>query len=248
MVYRQPADSIIVYATSSGQVASDGTGRNGLFTSQLLHNLSDPNLDISEVFRRTGADVSELSSRQQIPAIYNQFFGIAFLSGQPGQTQAGVLQRQPFIPAQAQTRGSQNINTQFWSIGASIGSSFSFPLVSATVRATLAPLEYSFLELGFEYGTMSGANDIGYTSVYPFAHYAFFLPFNTSGGFYIGAGGGYMLSEFDFSANKVPFNIWTVNFVTGLNIANILDISYSLRTNFSISSHKAAIGYTYRFR
>jgi uncharacterized caspase-like protein len=69
MVYRQPADSIIVYATSSGQAASDGTGRNGLFTSQLLHNLSDPNLDISEVFRRTGADVSELSSRQQIPAI-----------------------------------------------------------------------------------------------------------------------------------------------------------------------------------
>ena len=30
IVTRQPADSIIVFATSAGDVASDGTGRNGL--------------------------------------------------------------------------------------------------------------------------------------------------------------------------------------------------------------------------
>ena len=33
IVSRQPADSIIVYATSAGQTAGDGEGRNGLFTS-----------------------------------------------------------------------------------------------------------------------------------------------------------------------------------------------------------------------
>ncbi|MCL2139849.1 MAG: caspase family protein, partial [Treponema sp.] len=43
---RQPADSIIVYATSSGQTASDGTGRNGLFTSQLLQNLTKPGIEV----------------------------------------------------------------------------------------------------------------------------------------------------------------------------------------------------------
>jgi uncharacterized caspase-like protein len=35
----QPADSIIVYATSAGDTAADGEGRNGLFTGQLLKNL-----------------------------------------------------------------------------------------------------------------------------------------------------------------------------------------------------------------
>jgi len=83
MVSRQPADSIIVYATSAGEQASDGIGRNGLFTSQLLQNLRTPGLEVHEVFRRTGADVSEASNRRQIPAVYNQFFGIAYLGSRP---------------------------------------------------------------------------------------------------------------------------------------------------------------------
>jgi hypothetical protein len=76
---RQPADSIIVYATSAGSTASHGTGRNGLFTPQLLKNLTTSGLEISEIFRRTGGDVRTESSGQQIPAIYSQFFGTAFL-------------------------------------------------------------------------------------------------------------------------------------------------------------------------
>jgi formylglycine-generating enzyme required for sulfatase activity len=81
VVESQPADSIVVYATSAGTIAADGTGRNGLFTTHLLNNLQTPGLEITEVFRRTGADVSRASDRKQIPAIYNQFFGIAYLSG-----------------------------------------------------------------------------------------------------------------------------------------------------------------------
>jgi hypothetical protein len=79
VVTNQPADSIIVYATSAGSTASDGTGRNGLFTSQLLKNLKISGLEVSEVFKRTGADVSQVSNRVQIPAVYNQFFGNAYL-------------------------------------------------------------------------------------------------------------------------------------------------------------------------
>jgi formylglycine-generating enzyme required for sulfatase activity len=81
VVAAQPADSIIVYATSAGKTAADGEGRNGLFTSHLLKNLRTPGLEVSEVFRRTGADVSRYSSREQIPAIYSQFFGTAYLGG-----------------------------------------------------------------------------------------------------------------------------------------------------------------------
>jgi len=81
VVSNQPADSIIVFATSAGSVASDGIGRNGLFTSQLLNNLATPGLEVNEIFRRTGAEVSQVSNRHQIPAIYNQYFGIAYLDG-----------------------------------------------------------------------------------------------------------------------------------------------------------------------
>ena len=91
VVSGQPADSIIVFSTIAGSVASDGTGRNGIFTGSLLKNLGNPALEISEVFRLTGADVAQTSNRQQIPAVYNQFFGRAFL----GPSSA--------IPAQAAT-------------------------------------------------------------------------------------------------------------------------------------------------
>ena len=82
VVSNQPADSIIVYSTSAGSVASDGTGRNGLFTGHLLRYLNTPELEVTEVFRLTGAAVAQSSDRQQIPAIYNQFFGRAFLGAQ----------------------------------------------------------------------------------------------------------------------------------------------------------------------
>jgi hypothetical protein len=83
VVGQQPADSIIVFATSAGSTASDGTDRNGLFTTHLLNNLKTSGLEVSEVFRRTGSDVSRASNRQQIPAVYNQFFETAYLGTRP---------------------------------------------------------------------------------------------------------------------------------------------------------------------
>ena len=73
--------SIVVFATEAGKTASDGTGRNGLFTTHLLNNLRVPGIDIHEVFRRTGADVSQASNRDQIPEIFSKFFGVAYLNG-----------------------------------------------------------------------------------------------------------------------------------------------------------------------
>jgi outer membrane protein OmpA-like peptidoglycan-associated protein len=72
-----------VFATSAGSTASDGTGRNGLFTTHLLNNLKTSGLEVKEVFNRTGADVSRASNRQQIPAVYNQFFENAYLGARP---------------------------------------------------------------------------------------------------------------------------------------------------------------------
>jgi formylglycine-generating enzyme required for sulfatase activity len=83
VVANQPADSIIVYATSAGSIAADGEGRNGLFTAHLLNNLKKPGLEVNEVFRLTMGDVARASGNRQRPAVYNQFPGTAYLSGRP---------------------------------------------------------------------------------------------------------------------------------------------------------------------
>ena len=116
VVANQPADSIIVFATSAGSTAADGTGRNGVFTSQLLKNLKTPGLEVNEVFRQTGADVARASNRQQIPAVYNQFFGNAYLGARPSAatpqttpaptpvTPAAVPER-PVVPEMVRIQG-----------------------------------------------------------------------------------------------------------------------------------------------
>jgi hypothetical protein len=81
---------------------------------------------------------------------------------------------------------------KLWTIGVSVGTSFAPPFIIANVSTTLAPFNYSFLEIGCDFGFISGVENVGYNSFYPFAHYAFFSPFITSGGWYIGTGGGIM--------------------------------------------------------
>lgn len=74
VVGQQPPASIVVYSTSAGRVAEDGTGRNSVFTEELIQHLRTPGLDISEVLRRTGQAVQSRTNGAQIPAIYSQFF------------------------------------------------------------------------------------------------------------------------------------------------------------------------------
>jgi formylglycine-generating enzyme required for sulfatase activity len=118
-VSSHPADSIIVYAASSGQAVQDGTGRNGLFTKHLLKNLKTPGLEVQEVFRRTEADVSNASNQNQKPAIYTQFFGTAHL----GRT-APVPRPNPTLAApqnvQAGTPGTNSVAVSWDSAGSGI--------------------------------------------------------------------------------------------------------------------------------
>ncbi|MDR1220464.1 MAG: SUMF1/EgtB/PvdO family nonheme iron enzyme [Treponema sp.] len=83
VVSNQPAKSIIVYATSAGRTAADGAGRNGLFTTHLLNNLKKPGLSVRDMFDQTGADVYRASGGAQVPAIYSQFFDVAYLGTRP---------------------------------------------------------------------------------------------------------------------------------------------------------------------
>ena len=138
---------------------------------------------------------------------------------------------------------------RFWSVGVSAGTSFAKPWVIGTLQATLAPFRNSFVRIGCDFGFISGMEGVGYYSIYPFAHYAFFVPFpGGRGGWHIGAGGGFMIAEYLFDDFTIPRRVPAADFSTGFNIANIIDISYTLRTNFSSSSHKASVGFTHRFQ
>ncbi|MBN1648963.1 MAG: SUMF1/EgtB/PvdO family nonheme iron enzyme [Spirochaetales bacterium] len=93
VVGSQPPGSIIVYATSAGSTAGDGNGRNGLFTSELLKNLTTEGLEINQVFRKTGAGVQKQSGGKQIPAVYSQFFDEVYLAG--GASSAARIETLP---------------------------------------------------------------------------------------------------------------------------------------------------------
>src|SRR5262249_15854529 len=62
-----PIGTFIAYATAPGRTASDGEGRNGLYTKELLAAMRVPGLRIEDVFKRVRAEVRRQSNNQQIP-------------------------------------------------------------------------------------------------------------------------------------------------------------------------------------
>ena len=62
-----PIGSIIAYATAPGEVAADGNGRNGVYTSHLLKAIRTPGLDIEGVFKKVRNGVIKETNSLQIP-------------------------------------------------------------------------------------------------------------------------------------------------------------------------------------
>jgi hypothetical protein len=138
-------------------------------------------------------------------------------------------------------------DTRLWSMGASLGTSLRAPLVIASLRGTIAPWQYTFLELGVDLGFISRMpNAANYYSIHPYAHCALFVPFN-KGGWYVGTGLGYFHSEQTVSGSPERYRIITFEPTTGFIILNVLDISYTLLTNFAKASNKFSVGYVHRF-
>jgi len=62
-----PRGSLLAFSTSPDDVASDGTGRNGLYTSMLLKHLLTPGQDLIDMFIQVRREVSSASNGKQIP-------------------------------------------------------------------------------------------------------------------------------------------------------------------------------------
>lgn len=62
-----PAGTLLAYATSPGNVAADGVGANGLYTSFLLKEMDIREAKIEDIFKRVRLNVRRQSRGQQIP-------------------------------------------------------------------------------------------------------------------------------------------------------------------------------------
>jgi hypothetical protein len=139
-------------------------------------------------------------------------------------------------------------------IGVSLGTAFDTPLVIGTLHGTIAPFRGSFFDLGVDAGYGTKLDDVEYFSLYPFVNFALFVPFPRTadgkrGGWYAGVGIGAMFANYTF---KVAGSIWdtviATNIVTGFNLFEMLDISYTIRTDFNLVNSKLSVGYVYRFK
>ena len=62
-------ETCIAYATQPGNVAQDGNGRNGVFTSAMLKNLGTPGASLSDLMTSVMADVKATTAGKQQPRV-----------------------------------------------------------------------------------------------------------------------------------------------------------------------------------
>lgn len=89
------AGTLIAYATAPGATASDGTGKNGLYTEELAKALKEPGLKAEEVFKRVRISVMQRSQNAQTP------WESSSLTGDLVFNQAAVTTPVASAPAQA---------------------------------------------------------------------------------------------------------------------------------------------------
>lgn len=81
--------TIIEFAAGAGQEASDGDGKNGLFTQHFLASLQLPDTAIENVFKRVRAGVAEATNNNQVPAEYSSLTGDFYFNPQ-GKPLTGI--------------------------------------------------------------------------------------------------------------------------------------------------------------
>ena len=68
LVEMRPArGSLIAFACAPNQTASDGNGRNGTYTKNLLKHIATPSLDLNSLFVRVANGVEDETKGEQNP-------------------------------------------------------------------------------------------------------------------------------------------------------------------------------------
>jgi len=104
-----PTGSLVAYATAPNSVASDGGGKNGVYTKYLLQNIGTPGIPIEEVFKRVRIGVMSETGKKQVPWESSSIAGYFFLAG--GQPQ-GIAATAASQMASAQAAQQQRLQEQ----------------------------------------------------------------------------------------------------------------------------------------
>jgi len=223
-------------------------GRTNLFGAQIL------NIERGDVIvgaDREYQDIADGLIKNLMRQLAEELLGAASSTGSESATTQEPI-KQPKKPKAAASETDKN--ARLWTIGISAGSSFATPAFIGTVHGTIAPFDALFLEIGVDVGLVPSFNPDdyhleNYYSLYPFAHVAGFVPFENKGGWYAGVGAGLMIVSYSFRPDvNYSDNIFAFDIITGVNLFNFLDISYTLRTNFEGASNKISVGLVYRFK
>lgn len=102
-----PGGTLIAYATAPGSVASDGAGRNGLYTQELLKYMKQPEVSIEQLFKQVRTSVRSRTEGKQIPWESSSLEGDFYFSSSTSVTNAAKNNTLPaFDPAA--------IELEFW--------------------------------------------------------------------------------------------------------------------------------------
>jgi len=82
---KAPKGAVIAYATSPGDVAADGNGKNGTYTRYLLKYLREPGLEIGQFFKKVGKDVAAETGEKQMPWMHSKFYGDFYFLADSGE-------------------------------------------------------------------------------------------------------------------------------------------------------------------
>lgn len=108
-----PVGSLLAYATSPGYTASDGTGQNGLYTENLIRELSQRNVRIEDALKRVRLNVRLASNGEQIPWETTSLESDVFLfsEGQKKLSDAELEQQiEADVAAWTRVKASRNID------------------------------------------------------------------------------------------------------------------------------------------
>jgi len=105
-----PTGTFIAYATSPDKTASDGTGRNGLYTAELLKVMKQPNMKIEETFKEVRKAVSKSSGGKQIPWDSSSLSGDFYFM--QGGTNTSVTKPVETKPVETKPVETQPVETQ----------------------------------------------------------------------------------------------------------------------------------------
>ncbi len=110
-----PPGTIIAYATSPGSVAEDGQGRNGTYTSCLLKNFGNPELDVQKMFNQTGLDVMHKTHKTQVPWVSTSPFPDYYLvPGAEAKTVSALKSGSKIKPAATLTVSHKSSSAKSW--------------------------------------------------------------------------------------------------------------------------------------